>query len=115
MSLLLPVAAALLVTAQIPLATQIQLPTGETVELAADYVVIEPDRQLLTARGHTELRTAEVVLRADEVTYDQEGQSARAAGNVMFISGLFAAVADEVVVDLKSNEANVKGGLFMQK
>jgi LPS-assembly protein len=115
MSLLLPVTAALLVTAQLPLATQIQLPTGETVELAADHVVIEPDRQLLTASGHTELRTAEVVLRADEVTYDQEGQSARASGNVMFISGLFAAVADEVVVDLKSNEANVKGGLFMQK
>jgi LPS-assembly protein len=115
MSLLLPVTAALLVTAQIPLATQIQLPTGETVELAADHVVIEPDRQLLTASGHTELRTAEVVLRADEVTYDQQAQTARAAGGVMFISGLFAAVADEVVVDLKSNEANVKGGLFMQK
>ncbi len=115
MSLLLPVTAVLLVTAQIPLATQIQLPTGETVELAADHVVIEPDRNLLTAKGHTELRTAEVLLRADEVTYDQEGQSARAAGNVMFVSGLFAAVADEVVVDLKSNEANVKGGLFMQK
>jgi LPS-assembly protein len=115
MSLLLPVTAALLVTAQIPLATQIQLPTGETVEVAADHVVIEPDRQLLTASGHTELRTAEVVLRADEVTYDQQAQTARAAGSVMFISGLFAAVADEVVVDLKSNEANVKGGLFMQK
>jgi LPS-assembly protein len=115
MSLLLPVTVALLVTGQIPLATQIQLPTGETVELAADHVVIEPDRQLLTASGHTELRTAEIVLRADEVTYDQEGQTAKAAGNVMFISGLFAAVADEVVVDLKSNEANVKGGLFMQK
>jgi LPS-assembly protein len=115
MSLLLPVTAALLVTAQIPLATQIQLPTGETVEVAADYVVFEPDRQLLTARGHTELRTEEVVLRADEVTYDQGAQTARAAGSVMFISGLFAAVADEVVVDLKSNEANVKGGLFMQK
>jgi LPS-assembly protein len=115
MSLLLPVTVTLLVSAQIPLATQIQLPTGETVELAADYVVYEPDRQLLTARGHTELRTAEVVLRADEVTYDQGAQAARAVGNVMFVSGQFAAVADEVAVDLKSNEANVKGGLFMQK
>ncbi|MDY7225153.1 LPS-assembly protein LptD [Hyalangium rubrum] len=113
--MLLPVTVALLVSAQIPLATQIQLPTGETVELAADYVVYEPDQQLLTARGHTELRTAEVVLRADEVTYDQGAQKARAAGKVMFVSGLFAAVADEVDVDMKSNEANVKGGLFMQK
>jgi LPS-assembly protein len=115
MSLLLPVTVTLWVSAQIPLATQIQLPTGETVELAADYVVYEPERQLLTARGHTELRTAEVVLRADEVTYDQGAQTARASGNVMFVSGQFAAVADEVAVDLRSNEANVKGGLFMQK
>ncbi|MBN1210053.1 MAG: LPS assembly protein LptD [Myxococcaceae bacterium] len=115
MSLLLPVTLTLLVSAQLPLATQIQLPTGESVELAADYVVYEPDRQLLTARGHTELRTAEMVLRADEVTYDQGAQAARAVGNVMFVSGQFAAVADEVAVDLESNEANVKGGLFMQK
>jgi len=115
MSLLLPAAVALLVSAQLPLSTQIQLPTGETVEVAADYVVYEPDQQLLTARGHTELRTAETVLRADEVTYDQGKQTARASGNVMFVSGQFAAVADEVEVDLQSNEANVKGGLFMQK
>jgi LPS-assembly protein len=115
MSLLLPAALTLLVSAQIPLSTQIQLPAGETVEVAADYVVYEPDRQLLTARGHTELRTGETVLRADEVTYDQEKKTARASGNVMFVSGQFAAVAEEVVVDLESNEANVKGGLFMQK
>ncbi|WP_224367191.1 LPS-assembly protein LptD [Hyalangium versicolor] len=115
MSLLLPATVALLVSAQIPLSTQIQLPTGETVEVAADFVVYEPDRQLLTARGHTELRTAETVLRADEVTYDQSAQTARASGSVMFVSGQFAAVADEVAVDLKSNEATVKGGLFMQK
>lgn len=115
MSLLAPVALALLVSAQIPLSTQIQLPTGDTVEVAADYVVYEPDKQVLTARGHTELRTAETLLRAEEVTYDQANQRARASGGVMFVSGQFAAVADEVEVDLKSNEANVKGGLFMQK
>jgi LPS-assembly protein len=115
MSLLLPAAVALLVTAQIPLSTQIQLPTGQTVEVAADYVVYEPDHQLLTARGHTELRTEGTLLRADEVTYDQGAQTAKASGSVMFVSGQFAAVAEEVIVDLKSNEANVKGGLFMQK
>jgi LPS-assembly protein len=115
MSLLLPATVALLISAQIPLSTQIQLPTGETVEVAADFVVYEPDRQLLTARGHTELRTADTVLRADEVTYDQAAQTAKASGSVMFVSGQFAAVADEVQVDLRSNEANVKGGLFMQK
>lgn len=115
MSLLLPATVALLVSAQIPLSTQIQLPTGQTVEVNADFVVYEPDRQLLTARGHTELRTAETVLRADEVAYDQAAQTAKASGNVMFVSGQFAAVADEVLVDLRSNEASVKGGLFMQK
>lgn len=112
---LLPVAVALLVSAQIPLSTQVQLPTGETAELAADFVVYEPEQGLLTATGHAELRTGGILLRADELTYNQEAQKASARGNVMFVSGLMAAVADEVNVDLPSNEATVKGGLFMQK
>ncbi|WP_037584424.1 LPS-assembly protein LptD, partial [Stigmatella aurantiaca] len=78
-------------------------------------VVSEPERQLLIARGHTQLRTGQTVLRADEVTYDQGAQTVSATGGVMFVSGLFAAVADAVVVDLKSNEATAEGGLFMQK
>jgi LPS-assembly protein len=114
MSFLLPVAV-LLVSAQLPLSTQLQLPSGETVELAADYVLYDPARQVLTARGHTVLRSGEVLLRADEVTYDQAHEVAVARGNVMLVSGQMAAVADEVTVDVKSLEANVKGGLFMQK
>jgi LPS-assembly protein len=114
MSFLLPVAV-LLVSAQLPLSTQLQLPSGETVELAADYVLYEPGSQVLTARGHTVLRSGEVLLRADEVSYDQANEVAVARGNVMLVSGLMAAVADEVTVDVRSFEANVKGGLFMQK
>lgn len=112
---LLPVAVALLVSAQVPLSTQVQLPTGETAELAADYVVYEPEQQLLTASGHAELRTGGVLLRADELTYNQDAQKASARGNVMFISGTMAAVADEVHLDIAANEATLKGGLFMQK
>jgi LPS-assembly protein len=115
MSLLMPVAAVLLVSAQLPLSTQLQLPSGETVELAADYVLYEPERQVLTARGHTVLRSGEVLLRADEITYDQANEVAVARGNIMLVSGMMAAVADEVTVDVKSLEANLKGGLFMQK
>jgi LPS-assembly protein len=115
MSLLLPVTAVLLVSAQLPLSTQLQLPTGETVELAADYVLYEPGREVLTARGHTMLRSGPVLLRADELTYDQAAEVATARGNVMLVAGLYAAVADEVTVDVKSLEAQIKGGLFMQK
>ncbi|WP_164017215.1 LPS-assembly protein LptD [Pyxidicoccus trucidator] len=117
MSILVPLAAALLVTtAQIPLATQVQLPTGETVELAADFVAYEADKQVLTARGHCELRTGDMLLRADEVTYDEAGQVATATGNVMFVGpGGMAAVADSVRVDIRTFEANLQGGLFMQK
>jgi LPS-assembly protein len=61
------------------------------------------------------LRTGVRVLRAYDVTFDLAAKTARASGNVMFVSGQFAAIADEVAVDLQSNEANVKGGLFMQK
>ncbi|QRN94137.1 LPS assembly protein LptD [Archangium violaceum] len=114
MSFLLPVAV-LLVSAQLPLSTQLQLPTGETAELAADYVLYEPERQVLTARGHTVLRSGELLLRADELSYDQVNQVAVARGSVMLVNGLMAAVADEVTVDVESQEANVKGGLFMQK
>ncbi|MCP3141134.1 LPS-assembly protein LptD [Pyxidicoccus xibeiensis] len=117
MSILVPLAAALLVsTAQIPLATQVQLPTGETVELAADFVTYEADKQVLLARGHCELRTGDMLLRADEVTYDEANQVATATGNVMFVGpGGMAAVADSVRVDIRSFEANLEGGLFMQK
>src|SRR5687767_11457321 len=117
MSILVPLAAALLVSsAQIPLATQVQLPSGETVELAADFVAYEADKQVLTARGHCELRTGEMLLRADEVTYDEGAQVATASGNVMFVGpGGMAAVADAVRVDIRSFEANLTGGLFMQK
>ncbi|QSQ27752.1 LPS assembly protein LptD [Pyxidicoccus parkwayensis] len=117
MSILVPLAAALLVSsAQIPLATQVQLPTGETVELAADFVAYEADKQVLTARGHCELRTGDMLLRADEVTYDEAGQVATASGNVMFVGpGGMAAVADSVHVDIRSFEANLQGGFFMQK
>jgi len=113
-SFLLPVAV-LLVSAQLPLSTQLQLPSGEVVELSADYVLYEPEQKVLTARGHTVLRSGPMVLRADEVSYDQSKQIASAKGNVMFVRDLMAAVADEVTVDIQSFEANVKGGLFMQK
>ncbi|WP_342381130.1 LPS assembly protein LptD [Myxococcus stipitatus] len=117
MSLFVPLAAALLMsTAQFPLATQVQLPSGETVELAADFLTYEADKQLLTARGHCELRTGEMLLRSDEVTYDEANQVATATGNVMFVGpGGMAAVADDVRVDIRSFEATLKGGLFMQK
>ncbi|MCK8496464.1 LPS-assembly protein LptD [Myxococcus fulvus] len=117
MSLLVPLAAALLVSsAQIPLATQVQLPSGETVELAADFLTYEADKQVLTARGHCELRTGEMLLRSDEVTYDEANQVATATGNVMFVGpGGMAAVADDVRVDIRSFEATLQGGLFMQK
>ena len=114
MSFLLPVAV-LLVSAQLPLSTQLQLPSGEVVELSADYVLYEPGQQVLTARGHTVLRSGEILLRADEVSYDQSKQVAVARGNVMFVRDLMAAVADEVTVDVQSFEAHIKGGLFMQK
>jgi len=100
MSLLMPVAVVLLVSAQLPLSTQLQLPTGETAELSADYVSYEPEQRVLSARGHAVLSSGPVVLRADEISYDQAHETAVARGNVMLVNGLMAAVADEVSVDL---------------
>ncbi|ATB26996.1 LPS-assembly protein LptD [Melittangium boletus] len=115
MSLLMPVAAVLLVSAQLPPYTPLQLPTGQAVELSADHVLYDPEQRVLTAHGHTRLSSGTALLRADEVVYDQANETAVAKGNVMLVSGQMAAVADEVTVDLKSSEASAKGGLFMQK
>jgi LPS-assembly protein len=69
MMLLLPVTAALLVSAaQIPLSMELELPTGDVAELSADELVVEDGFQSLSARGHTVMRTREILLRADEVT-----------------------------------------------
>ncbi len=110
LSLLLCVAGA-----QIPLATEAELPGGQKVLLAADQLLYEPSQQRLQAKGNTMLRTDEVTVRADEVVYDQAAQTAYAKGNVMFVSGLLAGVAEEVRVDIKSLEAEIVGGLFMRK
>ncbi|QDE67841.1 organic solvent tolerance protein [Myxococcus xanthus] len=117
MSFLVPLAAALLVsTSQVPLATPLALPNGETAQLAADLVVYEADTKVVTARGNAVLRTETMQLRADEVTYDEGNQLVTASGGVMFVgpSGL-AAVADTVKMDVRTYEANLEGGLFMQK
>lgn len=100
---------------QFPLSTRAELPTGEIVELAADQLLYEPSKQVLTAKGNTVLSTDRLTLRADEVIYDESAQRATARGNVMLVSGTFAAVAEEITVDMKSFEATVRGGLFMQK
>ncbi|EPX63424.1 Outer membrane protein Imp, required for envelope biogenesis [Cystobacter fuscus DSM 2262] len=115
MSLLMPVAVVLLVSAQLPLSTPLRLPTGETAELAADSVSYAQEQRVLTARGHAVLSSGSVVLRADELSYDQAHGTAVARGNVMLVNGLMAAVADELSVDLESSEAVVQGGLFMEK
>lgn len=117
MSFLVPLAAALLVSSsQVPLATPLALPNGEKAQLAADLVVYEADTKVVTARGNAVLRTETMQLRADEVTYDEVNQLVTASGGVMFVgpSGL-SAVADTVKMDVRTYEANLEGGLFMQK
>lgn len=101
---------------QLPIATQAQLPTGETAELAAEQLLYDPTNQSLVLRGNTLLKTEGLTLRADELTYDQKTERAAARGKVMLVArGGIVAVADEITVDIKSLEATVKGGLFMQK
>ncbi|MFP2961470.1 LPS-assembly protein LptD [Myxococcus sp. 1LA] len=117
MSFLVPLAAALLVsTSQVPLATQLALPNGENAQLAADLVVYEADTKVVTARGNAVLRTETMQLRADEVTYDEVKQFVTASGSVVYVGpGGLAAVADTVKMDVRTYEANLEGGLFMQK
>lgn len=108
-------ALALTLLAQLPVSTEAELPGGEHAQLQADQLTYEPDAHVLTAKGHTVLRTERLILRADSVEYDEVHQKAKATGNVMFAAGSFAAIADQVTVDIPSQEAEVEGGLFMQK
>ncbi|AKQ67408.1 Outer membrane protein Imp [Myxococcus hansupus] len=117
MSLFVPLAAALLVTtSQVPLATPLALPNGEKAQLTADLVVYEADTKVVTARGNAVLRTDTQQLRADEVKYDAANPFVTATGNVVYVGpGGMAAVADRVTMDVRTYEANLEGGLFMQK
>lgn len=108
-------AALLLVLAQLPLAAEIDLPSGDRIQLSADHLTYEPTQQRVTVRGNTVLRTDRLLVRAEEVTYSQLDRRAVARGRVMVVMGLWAAVADEVSVDVRSLDAEVVGGLFMQK
>ncbi|GHG73671.1 LPS assembly protein LptD [Comamonas sp. JC664] len=117
MSLFVPLAAALLVTtSQVPLATPLALPNGEKAQLTADLVVYEAETKVVTARGNAVLRTDTQQLRADEVTYDAANPFVTATGNVVYVGpGGMAAVADRVTMDVRTYEANLEGGIFMQK
>jgi len=113
MSLLAPLSLALALCAQLPAGASAAL--GDTAELSADLLTYEPERQVLIARGHAVLKSADSVLRADELTYDQRQDRAEAKGHVLFVSGLTAAIAESLSVDLAAQEATVQGGLFLQK
>jgi LPS-assembly protein len=107
----------LLVLAQLPFTTPsgADLPPGERVQLDADHLTYEPSLQQVTARGDALLRTDQLQVRADEVSYSQLDQRAVARGRVMLVMERLAAVADEVSVDVRSLQADVAGGLVMQK
>lgn len=100
---------------QIPLATEAELPGGQKVYIAADQLTYEPSREELVARGHTTLKTDQMVLRSDELAFDQKRRRAVASGNVMVVSGMFVAIAESITIDLEALEAWVEGGLFLKK
>lgn len=105
----------LLVTlGQLPLSTSVELPSGQTVNLAADYANTVGGSKL-SARGNVELSSQNIVVRADELTYDSDTQVVTAKGNVRFFSYPYVGVADEVTVDIDGKEARLSGGLFMKK
>jgi len=113
MSLLLPLGLTLTLMAPLPSGGPAAL--GSTAELSADVLTYEPGHQVLVARGHAVLRSADTVLRADTLTYDQARDRAEAQGHVLFVSGLTAAVAESLTVDLSAQEATLQGGLLLQK
>ncbi|MFL5321084.1 MAG: LPS-assembly protein LptD [Myxococcaceae bacterium] len=106
---------ALSVCAQLPLSTSVQLPSGKTVNLAADFADTISGGQKLSAHGNVELSSGNMVVRADELTYDAESQIVTAKGNVRFFDYPYVGVADQVTVDIDGRAATLQGGLFMKK
>lgn len=100
---------------QLPLSTQVELPSGKLVNLAADYADTLGGGQKVSARGNVELSSGEMVVRADELVYDAEAQVVVARGNVRFFAFPYVGVADEVSVDIDGREATLTGALFMKK
>lgn len=104
-----------LAAGQLPLSTQVELPSGKVVNLAADYADTLGGGQKVSARGNVELSSGEMVVRADELVYDAEVQVVVARGNVRFFAFPYVGVADEVSVDIDGREATLTGALFMKK
>ena len=98
-----------------PYATELELVTGERVELSADQLTYDREAKVITVRGHALLETERATLHADQIAYDEQAQRAVARGHVLLAMGLMAAVADEIAIDVRSLEATIEGGLFMQK
>src|SRR4051812_45721503 len=100
---------------QLPLASETLLPGGQKVHISADQLTVEPSKEVLVGRGHTTLKTDQLVLRGDELVYDRKRSRAVARGNIMVVSGTFTAVADSITLDLEGLEAWMENGLFLKK
>ncbi|MFZ5471988.1 MAG: LPS-assembly protein LptD [Myxococcota bacterium] len=119
MTAAIPLALALYIAGQLPLATEVEPSDGRRIELAADQLVVEGKHA--RARGNAVLRVQGAVVRANEILYDQTNEVASAKGNVRLVTtvnGLYAAVAEHVTVKVEDGipvEVSVSGGLVMQK
>src|SRR5262245_9708743 len=111
---MLGLAVALALT-QLPFETQVELSSGERVDLTADHLQYHTDDGVISVDGHATFKTERVLVRADAVTYDQQNQRVVAKGHVMAVMAPWIAVADQVVLNVETVEADVTAGTIMLK
>ncbi len=84
-------------------AQQIKRPaSGSPVEIEADQLAFDSEREVYTARGNVVIVYGEGTLLADYVEYDQKNSEARAEGNARLKMGDDTLEGDRIVVNTES-------------
>jgi LPS-assembly protein len=93
---------------------QILTPRGP-MEIEADRVIHDRERDLYEARGNVEIRIGEVRLRADEVDFSPDTQIAEARGNVELTDGEDVLRSEKMRANLETQQGVVEDARLMTR
>lgn len=89
-------------------------PGPSELTLTADVIRYETDTQRVAAEGHVELTGQGITVRARRMTYDTLARRID-ADDALIIRDKTAGVADHVQLDVDTYDANLTGGVFVEK
>ncbi|MGQ0504445.1 MAG: hypothetical protein ACT4TC_03930, partial [Myxococcaceae bacterium] len=92
-----------------------QTPSEPPVTFGGDESHGAVNDEQITLIGNAFVSNGSVTVRGDKIYFDRKRQVAFAKGHVLLVSNQLTGIADEMDVRMDTSEAEVRGGLFMQK